>query len=182
MLQTDEAIQELTTVLEFISENPNKHDQSTWIYTGDVPDERVGDHGIVKVNQEAYDCGTTGCLAGWGAMLNGWQPVINQHELPAELRYNGDIVKLDKKGNIVEVAWSSLWFGKHMGLTAEEEDLLFSGGNSISDLWFIAEALSGGKITKPDSVAVDENRSKFDNADEVRNTRYWITFPAVVTT
>lgn len=48
-------LEPLDDAIGFIEANPRLHKQATWL--------------------ALEDCGTVGCLAGWIAMRNGWQPV-----------------------------------------------------------------------------------------------------------
>jgi hypothetical protein len=146
---TDTQVALLHDTLRFISEHPEKHNQTIWI---DVPgvgfigegeiDARDG--GVYQQLPElgsVDNCGVTGCLAGW-VVLRSDTPIVRNRfgsVWPAKRNHNGEWVAQD----VAEVALKTL------GLSTENERL-FDGDNTLADLWRMAEIITEGRIKTPE--------------------------------
>lgn len=85
---------------------------------------------------EKSDCGTCCCIAGWAVLHEGI-------ELSFRRGYSG----LTADGRLIdEVAMEIL------GLDDDDADWLFSGGNTLYDLWSKASDLTNGAIQIPASL------------------------------
>lgn len=64
---------ELDRVIAHCAKHPEQHDQGTWLHI--PPSNWVdSDRGEDELTAD-WRCHTTACLAGWGAILNGWRPM-----------------------------------------------------------------------------------------------------------
>lgn len=146
-------VPELRKQLEFITFNRQAWDQGTWI---DVPVE-------VKSLEEAdlWNCGTTGCLAGWTAIANGWRPTSS-------------VAYTVKKDNAVDGVANVA--ARILGLTPSQAGLLFHGGLSLETLWYVAEVITDGEIMCPLEVAKitkDEKESRIEYIRKILDGAWW---------
>lgn len=144
-------VPELRKQLEFLSSNPEKHNQSVWVGRHHDKQLKVTDLQLTScddnspylpgriirvVKEEAiWSCGTVGCLAGWTAMSHGWRP-INHWEA---FMYRGGMVR-----NADAIAREIL------GLSGEEANYLFESDNTIQTMWRIANEITNGEIEIPE--------------------------------
>jgi len=157
----------MVRTLEFLTDHPERHDQGTWIDTDMVPDSHRNEElGIVKINPEKWDCGTAGCFAGWHSILNGWAPTLRDSENQSMM------VKLDKQGRIIDAEAPAIFTEKDLGLTYAESRVFFSSENSIHDLWLIAETITNGQITVPDSVPANPDPDDSDESEWLADAKY----------
>lgn len=95
--------------------------------------QQVLDH--ITDNPETWDqtdwCGTSCCVAGHVALAQGWQRT-NVHS--SRVRRDGE------ERSVSQVAREAL------GLTPDDAERLFDGGNSLRELWAHADQLTGGAI------------------------------------
>lgn len=99
-------------------------------------------------NQDVYAkrtaCGTAGCVAGLTVVLNG-------HELHFRRR-NDDIEQLSfsaiRKGMEYGLTDISSLAQEELELTTDECYLFFASGNSLDDLWRLANQFTGGEVTR----------------------------------
>lgn len=84
-------------------------------------------------------CGTTGCLAYWITVYAGY-----------EARWPNAVT--------VHTNWTTAnepirdTAAREVGLTRDQADQLFEMGNTIDNLWTLAEAYTDGEITRPESA------------------------------
>jgi hypothetical protein len=118
----------LLDVLTYITEHPERHNQEIWV--------------------ERSDCGTTACLAGWTVMRHGdtieWRPypavsIAGAVTIADTVTVEGDPDTWDIPSRAAHL----------LGLNHTDAEYLFSPLNTITDLWDIAEKLTGGAITQP---------------------------------
>lgn len=120
----------LLEALNFIHDNPEKHEQGTWM-DGSV----------------AEQCGTQGCLFGWGLYMSGRMA----------LNFEGRLVPISTAfinhghGNGYLEEGANLF-----GLTLDDAAELSYGYNTVSRLWWLANKYSKGVILIPDDVEVEE--------------------------
>jgi hypothetical protein len=141
--------EQLASVLLFITEHAEQHDQASWLYSAfanhdarhfetvtvesslglDYPrDEPIR----VLRPEHAWNCETTACLAGWTALLAGWRPVVR-----AGLVY--------RDGRVCPVSTVAT---ELLGLSLAQEDNLFHGGNSLERLWELADEYTNGEVSR----------------------------------
>lgn len=146
-------VPELRKQLEFITSNREMWDQATWI---DVPIE-------VQSLEEAnlWNCGTTGCLAGWTAVANGWRPTSN---------FAFTVIKGNR---VMSVAGAA---AEILDLTSKQADLLFHGGLSLEMLWCVAEVITDGEIMCPlevTKITEDEKESRIEYIRKILDGSTW---------
>jgi hypothetical protein len=103
-------------VLAYVEAHPERWDQGVWLV-------RDGD-----------TCQTSGCFAGWTAMLRGWRPThrSNMSGLTGGVRNAAGEI-----GDVDEVARDLL------RLTWDQTCRLFDGGNTLADLRQVVAELHG---------------------------------------
>lgn len=141
-------VPELRKVLEYITANPDQHDQGRWLGSwvqGTHQTERVihetGEVFEAVKEDQVWHCKTTGCAAGWAAVLNGWSPVMHKDGM---VYRKGDGVRA-----VSEVAANVL------GFNPQQAGEFFAGSNSLHYLWWLAEAWTEGEITIPEGMEDD---------------------------
>lgn len=160
---------ELEKVMTFIQDHPEKHDQRVWI----------------------TECGTAACMAGWAAVLNGWEmvphinggwviPVGSASDMQAVQKA---LAKWRSKRASPEGSLESLyhqWCQEMRGLgvrtvrevateifdiTDDESSILFSGVNTVEMLALMVKTLGNGDRLRNrfimKSVMDDQGRWKF---------------------
>lgn len=141
----------LAHVLLFITEHERQHDQTSWLYSAfanrdarhfeTVTIESTlgfassvvcppGESVRVLRPEHAWDCETSACLAGWTALLAEWRPVDR----------TGLVYRDGRVGTVSTVATELL------GLSFDQEDALFYGGNSLERLWELADEYTNGEV------------------------------------
>lgn len=103
-------------VLKFIEEHPDLHDQQLWMSES------------VKTLDEAVSCGTTGCFAGWVAVLDGHRIVENE-----------DYCRVDARDGRSVGNWASDRLG--LPLFGSVDSHPFGAHVSIYDLGLWVEAM-----------------------------------------
>jgi hypothetical protein len=142
----------LADVLLFITEHEEQHDQANWLYSAfanhdtrhfeTVTVESTLDSATydgyhrgepirVLRAEHAWNCETSACLAGWTALRAGWQPAV---------RRTGMVYRAGQVGTVSAVATALL------GLSVDQEDALFHGGNSLERLWELADEYTNGEV------------------------------------
>lgn len=119
--------EELRRVWKHIETNPRQHDQGAWYSVPSTYFQVTGTRsGLPYTNEITYQltepewqCGTTACLAGWTAILNGWRPI----EPNAAFVTDGEQVKI-----VYHVA------RKLLDLTEEQAMVLFDGDHTFDEL------------------------------------------------
>lgn len=116
----------LQKALDHVEAHPEEWDQESW--------------------GRQTPCGTTACLAGHIALMDGWTPVLRTPF--------GDWIYVEKNGvrqTAGDAAAESLGVSdvSAYGSNHEYVGYLWSGINSRVDLWRIANVLAEGQLTLP---------------------------------
>lgn len=120
--------------------------QGAWMFHSDELARRNGTYEEYLVAQRAgATCGTACCIAGKVALDSGYRSVHGD---------GGDAVI---HGETEDWSGASEVAAELLGLHDWQADLLFSGGNRITDLYAIAEVLTGGEITAPPELEVSRD-------------------------
>jgi hypothetical protein len=146
MTETKINVEKMRKVLEFISANPERHEQSSWTHVqladidtceNVVVDLYNDDVEVYPIQREeaVWSCGTTGCFAGWTAMFEGWRPIAG---------LNGTVYRDDRIDTVSQITRNAL------GLSLDESMMLFQGGNTRQDLWYYANRFTNGEIKVPE--------------------------------
>jgi hypothetical protein len=116
-MKTDTHTRLAYTVLDYIEDHPERHDQDTWITVGGgLP--TITDRNT-RTTVENADCGATCCFAGWAVLLNG------------DTIASGSLV-YNSNGRFVS---NIDIYARHLlGLTPDEADELFYGAKDIDDV------------------------------------------------
>lgn len=105
-------IELLEKTMQFIKDNPEKHDQAQW-------------------------CGTAQCFAGWATSLEGYTERMYRDGRPS-MSY---LVANGRNVHAAELA------AQLLGLTGDEADRLFDGGNTIEHLeLMVKDLVNGGEL------------------------------------
>jgi hypothetical protein len=140
----------LQKALDHIEAHPEEWNQGSW-------------------GQTVQGCGTTACLAGHIALLDGWTPVVRPRHIVDEEEPTIAWEGVTKKG--ARGLPYATWWDNHstrytmvsdaaqaaLGVTPEEwsdftfdsDDYLWGGMNDREDLWRIANELADGQLTLP---------------------------------
>ena len=134
---------------------PYRWHQGAWISMEDIDNE---DHPVVDETGLAglpVDCNTAFCFAGWVAQNAGgkWvesSALLAEPEDPDEVVHLVEVEPIDKDGNPlpmieVEAVTAAARAQRLLGLTGMQAVRLFAGGNSITDLRNIVEAIKAGE-------------------------------------
>jgi hypothetical protein len=114
--------------LQHITDHPEEWDQDIWI--GRAPER---------------SCGTVGCLAGNTVLHSGLIPLPGM----------GQEIDFDDFCDHVNIATMAAIL---LGLTRAQANFLFSGKNSLYDLWYYASVFTEGEIEVPlDVIEKGEN-------------------------
>lgn len=158
-------------VLNFITENRAVHDQGLWISRyklGAAPDELP-----------SLVCNTVGCFAGWVAIRCGYAPYWYAKvamgptdyvtPTPGARPFRSPLTELfmaeDDEGNSV-VVYNASEVARHLiGLTHDEDDLMFAGDNEVRDLWELASQFTGGVIQVPDAIRLERSTIEVEGND-----------------
>jgi hypothetical protein len=113
-------------VLDYIEAHPDEYNQASW--AGTKHEDGEGDE----------LCGTTCCVAGHAALLNGWHLRITLHS-PDEygwewIEVDERVDKLDEDGNVVETLHIREAGVRELELTDYQADQLFNGGNDLDEI------------------------------------------------
>lgn len=126
-------------VLEYLETNPQKHEQGCWAWT---------DVTTIEAIDTSYDCGTVACMAGWAVLLSGTGRWYNS--VCCEACASTPELEAVIDGISYQVQEGA---EKLLGLTWEQADRLFSGGNSRDDLWELADEYTFGEISADERLA-----------------------------
>lgn len=108
----------LIVTLDFIHDNPERHDQDVWMM--DEEDWK-----------NPHSCGTSACVAGWGALFAGYRPV----------RDNGYMVSLPDSEDTIPVPFAA---ADVFGLDSETADWLFEAYRTTDELEYVRQTLRAG--------------------------------------
>jgi hypothetical protein len=134
-------VPKLRKMLEFVTDNPDLHNQRVWISSSDDVEDyepTTLSNGIVVhtlPEETAWSCGTAACLAGWTALHEGWRVRYND---PENVYRDGEL------GNVEYVARRAL------GLAEWQATKLFQPLNTHWDLWRLACQFTDGAIQPPE--------------------------------
>lgn len=121
-------VNKLRTVLRHIDDNPDLHDQS-------------------EILKKGTDCGTIGCLAGHTIMLfTNHQILWCANNAGTTWRAAEVITPEGRKTGILEEAQYIL------GLSGEQADRLFDPDISFSEMWWLANIWTDGKIFREETT------------------------------
>lgn len=112
-------IARLEEVLGFIESHPELHNQNIWMNRGLTP-HRASEVKALYPELSRHECGSQGCIAGWGVAL--W-------------------------GNEQRTKYNVTWHHDGMdvfGLTLTEADILFHSRNSVEDLRQMVKDMANG--------------------------------------
>jgi hypothetical protein len=153
---TAEAVETLQAVLEFITANPDKHNQGTWL-------EKRPEDGVALEKSEVAKCGTVGCLAGHLALFGStipdeaWKPVPEYRW--EDGGYTGKVAFWDIDFDVFSPTHAA---EEALGVSAARNPELrearyylgsmFEGDRTINELWWMGQELTDGRLTIPDGI------------------------------
>lgn len=168
----------LATVLTFLGDHTDRHEQGTWIdldgpnyrdhadservlttFDHDEPDAEAQYVSVVR-SERVWDCGTVGCLAGWTALLAGWRPTLEFDGV-----YRDGVVR-----PVSDVARELL------NLNVNQANALFAGTNTLEDLWEYADQFTNGEASRRANALYAEH-----GHDPIEFTPQLLTAPAQLT-
>lgn len=125
----------LQKALDYITAHPKEWDQTEWF-------RRV-------VRDDGKTCGTTCCLAGTVALLEGWEPVWKTGfayvHVPAPWTVSCTKDNFTSDARSVTIVT--------LELSDYQADRLFHQGNTLFDLWYYASSITAGEIVVPAQFA-----------------------------
>jgi hypothetical protein len=139
-LLTEEQVALGDSVMKFIKENPEKHDQGIWIA------------------QTA--CGTVGCFAGWVAMESGWQAIWYGKPFPGLDTSSVKRADEDERKSVAAAAADALGIPYDMSL------YLFTGQHTVESLEKMWDVIKAGTTWTEASVAFEEIVTELREVDE----------------
>ena len=159
----------LRQTLEFVTEHRNLHDQGRWFGFRDTDDtegtvptdnpevvERVkgrlaqaGTETVPALPDE--QCGTTGCLFGWAAVLGGGPVTVTV--IPAHKDAWGEWVPEQAQLELDSIRGWQFEGADLLDLNYGNAEAVSAPGNSLGDLWRMASIITGGAIVVPAEFA-----------------------------
>lgn len=124
--------------LEFVTDHPERWEQSCWLTVEDEPTVEPG---------RDWTCGTSACLAGWTALHADHVPRVIDYG-DGDLEFADDEV-VAPSGEVFFVRDVAV---RVLGLNRAAATALFDASNNLRDLWEYARVLSGGELTPPPAV------------------------------
>lgn len=164
----------LGEVLNFITNHPDIHNQDVWLeHASTDPDVTVepvvrSPESITPEDYLSISCGTAGCLAGWTAIASGYTPAWPKNPInwcqPGDLIQTENVKPLPGATPIPGVSDGVAYgYGGSydvrdvavalLGITDDEADVMFTGTNTIRDLWEFAALVTDGALTVPIELA-----------------------------
>lgn len=119
----------LKKALEHVTEHPEEHDQESW---------------FSRKWTKGDWCGTTACLAGTIAWMEGWTPIFPK----GNSRTTSECQRGDKQEQVDLVALHAL------GAQTQGARLLFGANNTLPQLWGLANELTDGEIEVPREMKI----------------------------
>lgn len=108
-------------VLTWLETHPERHVQSDWLF-------------------RKPSCGTVGCIAGWTCLRNGYVEVADRDWPDVILGvYRDD----DVQRRLLDVGMTAMQI---LGIDESQGARLFEEGNTIPDLWQIADEITDGAV------------------------------------
>jgi hypothetical protein len=162
--RTREQDELLRSTLEFITQNPQLHDQTCWL---DLDVDRgvkmqVGDVPPFNPTQPSA-CGTVGCLAGNAVLLSRRYPMR-----VARTRHAVAYVEFFFDGEWCDVEdWTQDAAREVLGLTTGQAEALFSSERTLGELWLLAEHITGGVVKARADVVTALDRDVVDELTEL---------------
>lgn len=145
---TEIDVSQLRKELEYVTAHRGQWKQNAWLETG--------------------ACGTVGCLAGNTALNAGYLPVrgytsfvSRERVLPNE---HGQLVLVENDDGMITTGDGVLVesvrdvAARVLGLTYAESSVLFSGRNSLYDLWYCAAKFTNDEIEIPPEVVLEHEQ------------------------
>lgn len=119
--------------LLWLLHHPERHDQGVWI---------VAPKKLSEPSTERWHCGTTGCLAGWVVIHDGWVP-----EPSDGYEIDSTYVTHPQRGigrrEVEHVATELL------GLEPDDANVLFGGDLTLLEMFEYANEITNGEISVP---------------------------------
>lgn len=136
----------LRKALEHITAHPDEWDQGVWM-TG----KRVDSENAVEVKSANENvCATAGCLAGTVASQAGALFSWSEYGRVVDAE---TVFLVGDNGEIQGREMIAGYAADKLGLPHNIGDMLWAGGNSLGQLWEMANVITGGEIEAPISVA-----------------------------
>jgi hypothetical protein len=129
--------------LDFLLDHPDRHKQDLYTDLRNVAGY-LNRSVVERAADTSWQCNTRGCLAGWTAIHAGWQPSIHDNFL----------IHPD---NPVMSQHASVIAQDLLGLTSDQADQLFSGTNSLFEMYELAAGFTNGAIRMPHPAWLDED-------------------------
>ncbi len=130
----------LDEALAFVLAHPEHHNQGFWLFTGPG--------GTVWTGVREPACGTTGCLAGWGAALHDPQLRV----------FNGEEVVL-RDGRAVSIES----YARHVfGITFSQSRYLFAGVRTVDELEIAIKEIKNDPAISLSDLEITVSRALID--------------------
>jgi hypothetical protein len=182
--QDDVNVALLRRALDWVTENPETHNQGTWFswqnddaYTADTERLVHVARRIAELGPDAEAvpaipdtaCGTAGCLFGWAVVLDGGHTRVRLTDRSGNGFYN------DPQYAVIELLdYSADWYSGGRGLlhlSTDNADALSHAENSLGDLWRIASIITGGEIVVPEAFTDYDGLAEAQGATPVGDDR-----------
>lgn len=111
-------------VLDFIQDNPEHHDQRVWGW-----------------RKTEHPCRTTACFAGWTVLLAGRGVWTNEFTDGQQ-----ELLARNDDGTLYDVSFVA---EKLLGLNKQQAQDMFYFGQTLDDLWDLAELFTNHEVKGP---------------------------------
>jgi hypothetical protein len=147
----------LVYTVEFLRENPERHEQGQWMTDVVQAAATVGptagpDTITAAVLAPENECGTAGCVAGWGALFAGYHQLRDGH-------YEYVVDENGREYLMQEAAREAF------ALSYDQAENLFAGTNEIDDIVTMLDRLIDNPLADLD-LNHDPNAWTYDEAEE----------------
>lgn len=116
--------------LEYVTVHRDEWQQGTWLRRSDVT-----------------ACGTVGCLAGNTVLHHGWTPNWYEYLITEEVTKDGVISEVQAVARDL------------LDLEPYQAKALFEAGNTLIELWVLANVVSDGEVEVPPDVVEEFTRN-----------------------
>lgn len=132
----------LRQVMAYIEQNPSDWKQGLWW--------------APRKDSDGHTCGSSGCFAGWAVALSGGKYAPGIEAVIADEKddwtFSRNMQDLDGEWRHVSLTSVSGRAARVLGLTGDDDDILFDGSNTLQDLRRYVDNLCAGRDINDHSV------------------------------
>lgn len=134
---------------DLVQDHPELHDQSQWSTGSFIPSWQLVTEADLVADPAAHaECGSTGCFAGWAAVLGGWH----------QLRGNCYTLVVDETGTVRDMRSAAI---EALGIGERQAEALFCAYNSRATIdEMVADLTANPNV---EIIAPDADPDRYDD-------------------